>query len=928
MVVPPAQKAQANRLHKLPLRAILVVPFVLQIFAAVGLVGYLSFRNGQKAVNHVASQLRREVGDRIEQHLDDYLTTAVRVNAVNARTLTARLIDPRDRESVGRFFWQQAQAFDFGYVLLGLTNGTYIGSGRLPDDERIFIEWIEPTLYQDNLVRLYETDDQGNRGKQAFPPAEYPFQTTAWYEQVVQTGRPTWTDIYNWDYPPYPLSISISHPVYDENQRLIGVASIDQRLTQISDFLRQIQASPSSRTFILERNGLLVASSDPDPPYTQTDGKAQRLAATNSRDVFVRETAEYLMTHFGSLDHIQQSQQLDFSLNNQRQFVQVAPWRDDYGLDWLVVVTVPESDFMAQVKANRETTMLLCLAALGIATLLGIYTSRWIARPILRLNRASEAIAAGHWNQQVQESQVHELGLLANSFNRMAQQLQDSFTALEQSNLELEQRVEQRTAELKDAKDAADAANQAKSEFLANMSHELRTPLNGILGYAQILQRTEPLTDKGQQGVNVIQQCGSHLLTLINDILDLAKIEARKLELYPVDFYLLAFLESVTEICRIRAEQKCLAFSVQLDPDLPISVRADEKRLRQVLLNLLGNAIKFTEQGSVCFRVARATSAPLGQHRLRFEVIDTGVGMTAEQLQTIFLPFEQVGDRQQRAEGTGLGLAISQKIVSLMNSQIEVESEPGHGSRFWFEVDLAAAQEWAISVDPLTQKMVIGYSGPPYTLLVVDDRWENRSVIVNLLEPLGFRVIEASDGEEGLVQAEAHSPDVIITDLLMPGMNGFEFMQQLQQSATLHSIPVIASSASVFETDYDQSIDAGAKAFLPKPVEAATLLHLLQQVLPLEWRYSTSTDSIGPSSPTPAEPVPPMIAPEPAILQELRRLTRDGDIQAILDIAQQLAAEPPLVPFAQQLTQYTRHFQLKRLDSLLDQLIQPSHVQE
>ncbi|MEA5601775.1 ATP-binding protein [Nostoc sp. UHCC 0252] len=480
--------------------------------------------------------------------------------------------------------------------------------------------------------------------------------------------------------------------------------------------------------------------------------------------------------------------------------------------------------------------------------------------------------------------------------------------------------------ELRQAEEVAQNSSQAKSEFLANMSHELRTPLNGILGYTQILQRTESLSEKGRKGLSVIYQCGSHLLTLINDVLDLSKIEARKLELYPVDFYLPAFIDSVTEICRIRAEQKVIAFHIEIDPNLPTGIHGDEKRLRQVLINLLSNAMKFTHQGSVTFKaqVINKESNANGKtnYKIRFEVVDTGTGITPEQAEKIFQPFEQVGSQKRQSEGTGLGLAISQKIVLLMGGQIQVQSEFGKGSTFWFEAKLSESKDWAKVSRVVEQGTIIGYQGQRRTILIADDKWENRSVIVNLLEPVGFTVVEAGNGQEAWVQSLAHEPDIIITDLVMPILDGFELIRRLRQSGPFKEIPVIASSASVFAVDQHKSIDVGADAFLPKPVEAENLLEMLRQFLQLEWIFDAKVDAIKKISKDASNQQNEMIHPSKDVLQELLELSQDGDIQNILELAEKLSAsDEKLNIFSQQLMQLASNFQLKRLETFIEKYI-------
>jgi CheY-like chemotaxis protein len=446
------------------------------------------------------------------------------------------------------------------------------------------------------------------------------------------------------------------------------------------------------------------------------------------------------------------------------------------------------------------------------------------------------------------------------------------------------------------------------------MSHELRTPLNGILGYAQILQRSKTIVEKDKKGIDVIHQCGSHLLTLINDVLDLSKIEARKLELQVNTFHFPSFLQSVVEICRIKAEQKGIEFYYQPDPNLPEGIKADEKRLRQVLLNLMGNAIKFTEQGHVAFSVklqSQPASSPM--LKVRFQIDDTGVGMLPEQLEKIFLPFEQVGETKKQTEGTGLGLSISQRIVALMGGEIQVTSQPGAGSTFWFEAEVQLAETWMEQSRKRQQGLVKGYEGKKCRILIVDDRWENRSVLVQLLEPIGFELIEASHGKEGLEQAIAHQPDLIMTDLAMPVMDGWALVQQLRQSPAWSGI-IIASSASVFEMDRQRALAAGCDDFLPKPVEANELLKQLQSHLLLEWVY----EAVEAETPVDSATNQSLTIPPAAELTALLKAVEHCRVVAIQAEAQRLKQlDAQYKAFADRVLALTDEFELEAIAQLI-----------
>ena len=427
----------------------------------------------------------------------------------------------------------------------------------------------------------------------------------------------------------------------------------------------------------------------------------------------------------------------------------------------------------------------------------------------------------------------------------------------------LEQKVADRTIKLH-------KANQAKSEFLSNMSHELRTPLNGILGYAQILKRAKNLEETQISGLNTIYNSGNHLLTLINDILDLSKIEAGKLELYPENITCQSFIDSITGIMRMRAEQKDVCFAYESLGDLPQGVEIDEKRLRQVLLNLLGNAIKFTDKGQVTLRISAIQNGIF-----RFEVIDTGVGMTEEELQKIFKPFEQVGDTQRRAEGTGLGLAISRQLVELMGSEIKIKSELGKGSTFFFDLALKAVE----IEEKIEQRRISAYKDDKKTALIVDDYPENRLILRQMLENIGFTVIEANDGKQGVELAD--KANVIFMDLVMPVMNGFEAVEIIREK--FNKLPIIAISANVFEADKQKSLQAGCNAFLPKPIEEQQLFNVLVEHLNLDWVYEQE-EVIEKVEET-------LIPPSAEDLEKLYELAMMGDMREIKEFAKNLDEE-------------------------------------
>ena len=505
------------------------------------------------------------------------------------------------------------------------------------------------------------------------------------------------------------------------------------------------------------------------------------------------------------------------------------------------------------------------LVSLTIASFIAIYSSRMIANPILTVHDLTEkALKEANYDLEIPVTGNIEAKKFANSINQLFEQVKINIQKQEE------------------AKISADAASHAKSEFMANMSHELRTPLNGILGYTQIIQNSSNLSKKEQRGIEIIHRCGKHLLTLINDILDFSKIEAHQIKLHPSDFHFPSFLQGIVEICRIKTEQKGLVFIYITPENLPSGINIDKRRLRQVLINLLSNAIKFTEKGCVTLQVEvlEIKKEPFSEKvRLLFHIEDTGIGMKPEVLNKVFLPFEQLGATKNKSEGTGLGLALSQKIIEMMNSQIKVKSQLDMGSVFQFELECAVAEDWTETSSVTRTGKIIGYTGKKKQILVVDDRWENRSLLINLLSTIGFDLIEAENGQDGLEKAIKYKPDLIIADIKMPIMHGWKILEEVRKVNELQHTIFLFCSVSTSEMDNKRAIQAGANYFLHKPVKSKELYRILAKQLKLTWRYSTEEIIKKTNSKPP--PKNKIVIPPASELSMLLEFAKKGKIKGI-----------------------------------------------
>lgn len=654
------------------LRFVLITAFIVLIISTVSLTGWLSFQNSQQAVNDAIHQLRNELTARVQQKLEDYLKIPVLLNQLNAEAAAKNRLPIGDFEQLKLHFIKQLQAVpSINRQYFSNPQGGQIVVVREGSEEFTLLHtenFTKGTLY------THKMNKEGKLLELLGSKPDYDVRTRPFHEDAVRAGRPSWSSIFPM-FTTGQLLIAATHPIYDSHQELLGIFGVTFLLSYIDEFLRTLKTGPNGKVFIMERTGKMVAASTQQTTLTQQQSHVHEVAHP-----LIRSTARYLSDRFGDFTQIQQLEQLEFELAGNRHFLQVTPIADGLGIDWLIVVVIPEADFMGKINENARLTILLCLVALLAAILISLLIIRWMVNPIIRLNAVAKGLAQGDWEQKIHLEEIRrkdEVGQLAISFAKMAQQLQVAFTSLEE-------KVAQRTRELHEKNEALIKLNQEKNEFLGIAAHDLKNPLSVIKGLSE--EVTEYFDEMSKEEIIdfmlKIQKSAHQMMELISNLLDVNAIESGRTDLSLEIIDILSVVHSLIAHYAQKAKTKGIVIELFSEEKADYRILAGRNPTHQILDNLISNAIKYSPMGkSIYLRLSTQ------DNMICCEIRDEGPGLSAEDQKKLFRKFTRLTPRPTAGEhSTGLGLFIVKKLVDAMHGKIGCHSELGKGTAFIVEL--------------------------------------------------------------------------------------------------------------------------------------------------------------------------------------------------------------------------------------------------
>jgi signal transduction histidine kinase/CheY-like chemotaxis protein/HPt (histidine-containing phosphotransfer) domain-containing protein len=802
------------------------------------LVGWVLYRSNLQTVDTLAEKILGDVTTRIQLDTEEHLRQAHTVfngllpeqpneaDVANARQLIA---NPQQFEQVA--FSLTRMTPNVPYMYFGSATGDFLGvelvGKRLNNVMRIGVR-----QQGDAGRRFYTAQSIGDRSQaDTVEPQNYEPRSRPWYQAAMENKGRAFTPVYT-SASRKQLVITLAQPVYGDDGGAVGVMAIDLYLRRLSELLQATTISARGTAFLLDEKGFLVASSAGDALFQEKGATLERVLPDVSKNAIIRAAYADVASSLNQTlpDSVQR---VGFTRKVPQAggdlIVNLRPFGENLGLRWSLVVAAPYADFSAQNQAALKKTAGVMGAAVALGALLATWLAYRLTRRFRSLARAAEQLGRGQLPQLEHNTHIREVHTLSNAMHASAQELvrnraaiQAHATALEDANEHLEERVTQRTAELEASRQEALGAARAKAAFLATMSHEIRTPLNGVVGMTTLLADT-PLNAEQRDYVHTMRVSSDQLLGVINDILDFSKIESGKLDLENETLSLQATIEEACDIAAPRAREKGLELLADMDDHVPIWVRGDVTRLRQVLLNFINNAIKFTDKGQVVVSVrVQRELVPGHSALLEFRVRDSGIGIPADRQSALFQSFTQVdASTTRKYGGTGLGLAICKRLAEIMQGQVGVESTLGEGSTFWF----TAALGYAPAPDQSQSSMLEMVSLNGKRAVVVDDTPLNLRILDKQLKRWGMHTVLFERAQPALDWLVSHTCDVVVTDMHMPDMDGQVFAQTLR-SHQKDALVVLLTSGTMPTGESAKVFDAR----LLKPYRQSQLFDALCRV--------------------------------------------------------------------------------------------------
>ena len=817
------------------LRSILVTSLLVFLLLPSCLVGWILVRSNERAVDQLSERVVQDMVRRMETYTLEHLTKAHMVfngligeeaNDPLAQRSRQLLLKPELFEQTA--FAMTRMASNVPYLYFGSAKGEFLGVESLPGSASQSFR-IGVRKESDEGRHFYAAEKPGDRGQTLSIEAKnYEPRSRPWYQVAMENKGRAFTPVYP-SASKKQLLITLAQPVYAQDSGAIGVIAADVFLKELSQHLQSAELSANGVVFLLDEKGFLVANSTGEALYKEGKDALERVKPDTSSNPVVRSA--YALAAPSVNQTLESSvQRVSFlkraGTGDDALIVALQPFGESIGLRWSLVVAAPESDFASATQAALKKTVALVVGFVLLAAGLALWLAYRLSRRFHILGKAAIQLANGDVPKVQTDSHVREVRKLSQILHDSAREISSSRTALQEANDTLEARVASRTAALEASREEALSAARAKAAFLATMSHEIRTPLNGVVGMTTLLADT-PLNHEQSDYVHTMRVSSDQLLGVINDILDFSKIESGKLELENEPLSLMSTIEEACDMGAPRAREKGLELLVDLEDNLPEWVRGDVTRLRQILLNYINNAVKFTEKGQVLVSAhmleefdANRTSEPGAL--IEFRVKDSGIGIPEDRQSALFQSFTQVDTSTTRKYGgTGLGLAICKRLAELMGGDVGLESAAGEGSIFWFTARMGFSDSPDASHSSLLQ--MVSLAGKH--ALIVDDTALNLRILDKQLTRWGMVNTLFERAEPALEWLKTHTVDVIVTDMHMPDMDGQTFAEAVRKR-TPNAHIVLLTSGTMPTGEFAKAFDAR----MLKPYRQSQLFDALARV--------------------------------------------------------------------------------------------------